>query len=213
MTRSEKPGLRLRKTSLTMRQRLTPAMTFSTRTREPARSWLSQRSETVKSLPFDFFRLEGQHSGRLIALKASVLMKGSVRRIGDSLLIGQFLVMGLAWHGGAEIQHPLAGAMNQRQVLVGMGFLLPAVSCLLDFGLTRTLAAALAASSSRFGSPSFTNGWFATALGPVRVSCPSRSAPLAAAAVGCVSSNWYAVGSSQIAAPASFAAGRSSHTP
>ncbi len=55
IARSEKPSLVLRKTSLTIRQRLTPAMVFSTNTRALEIVLFSHWSPALNSLPFGFF--------------------------------------------------------------------------------------------------------------------------------------------------------------
>ena len=60
MEASDIPGFLLRKTSLTIRLRFTPAMACSTRTRSRASLWLASFSVAVSSRPRGFFFLRRQ---------------------------------------------------------------------------------------------------------------------------------------------------------
>src|ERR1700685_2853714 len=98
MEASDIPGFLLRKTSLTIRLRFTPAMACSTRTRSRASLWLASLSVAVSSRRRRlFFFLAGLLHWRLITLKSCVLIQGGTGRIDQVLLIGDALVMGLAW--------------------------------------------------------------------------------------------------------------------
>src|SRR5512141_1679408 len=72
IARSEKPSLVFLKTSLTIRQRLTPARVFSTTTRAPEMISFIQRSATLNSLPLGFFWLKRQHAFGSVALETSI---------------------------------------------------------------------------------------------------------------------------------------------
>src|SRR3954467_1153552 len=97
MTASETPSLVLRKTSLTMRERFTPARSCSTWTRICANFRLVRFSASVSSPRGGFFfRLAGFLHRRLIALESAVLVQGGCRRIGDPFLIGYPFVVRLA---------------------------------------------------------------------------------------------------------------------
>src|SRR6516165_7436628 len=88
MTASDTPSLVLRNTSLTMRQRFTPARSCSTWTRICASFWLVRFSASVRAPPGGFyFRLAGLLPRRLIALESGVLVQGGPRRVGDPFLI------------------------------------------------------------------------------------------------------------------------------
>src|SRR5688572_13236081 len=105
MTISEKPGLVLRKTSLTIRQRLTPAMVGSTTMRAVEIMVLSHWSVTLRSRPLGFFWLISHHTTGFVALKASVFAQGGPGWISNRLLIHHFLVVGLTNLSRAEIDH------------------------------------------------------------------------------------------------------------
>ena len=127
MTRSEKPTLVLRNVSLTMRHRLTPAMTCSTSILKPEMIRLRKTSSAANSLPLGFFWLRNEHTGWLISLKATILTQRGRRRIGYIGLVSHFLVMGLAWLCWTEIEYPVGLGIDYQQVFVRMGFLLAAV--------------------------------------------------------------------------------------
>lgn len=145
MTRSEKPALVLRNTSLTMRQRLTPAMVFSTMIRVPAMNSLSQASAILNAWPFGFFWLKCQHAFGFIALKAGVFAQRGSGRIGDGLCIGQLLVMRLTADHRAQIDHLVGKHIGQQPILVGMRFFLPTVMGGLLLGVLGALPAAFCA--------------------------------------------------------------------
>src|ERR1700756_2683291 len=108
MTASDTPSLVLRNTSLTMRQRFTPARSCSTWTRICANFRFVRFSASVSSPRGGFFfRLAGLHR-RLIALESSVLVQGGPRRVGDPFLIGYPFVVHLAGARSAEVVNPFA---------------------------------------------------------------------------------------------------------
>src|SRR5436305_7434400 len=97
MTASDTSSLVLRNTSLTMRQRFTPARSCSTWTRIRASFRLVRFSASVSSPPGGFFfRLAGLLHRRLIALEPGVLVQGGPRRVGDPFLIGYLFFVRLA---------------------------------------------------------------------------------------------------------------------
>src|SRR5438270_14075966 len=98
MTASDRPSLVLRNTSLTMRERFTPARSCSTLTRICTNFWLVRFSASVRSPRGGFFfRLAGFLHCRLIALESGILVQGCRRRVGDPFLLGDLFVMRLAW--------------------------------------------------------------------------------------------------------------------
>jgi hypothetical protein len=144
MTVSDTPSLVLRKTSLTMRQRFTPARSCSTWTRICANLRLVCFSASV-SFPRRgfFFRLAGFLHRRLIALESGILVQGGLRRIGDPFFIGHPFVVRLARARSAEVVNPFAPSVDDDHVLVAMLLLAPAVKKGLFFGVFRSLAASL----------------------------------------------------------------------
>lgn len=122
------PGFLLRKTSLTIRLRFTPAMACSTRTRSRASLWLASFSVAVSARPRGFFfRLAGLLHWRLITLKPCVLIKGGPGRVGQVFLIGDALVVSLTRIRLTEEQNLLIRGAGHQHVLVRMRFLLAAV--------------------------------------------------------------------------------------
>src|SRR5947209_19088421 len=97
MTASDTPSLVLRNTSLTVRERFTPARSCSTLTRICANFRFVRFSASVR-FPRGgfFFRLAGLLHCRRIALEAGVLVQGSFRRIADPFLIGYLFLVCLA---------------------------------------------------------------------------------------------------------------------
>src|SRR5579871_1452637 len=94
---SEVPSLVLRSTSLAMRDRFTPAMACSTRTRTRDSARLARRWPAVSPAPRGFFfRPAGLGHRRLVPLEPAVLVQHRVGRVGDGLVIGDRLVVGLA---------------------------------------------------------------------------------------------------------------------
>src|SRR5947209_8431714 len=144
MTASDTPSLVLRNTSLTMRQRFTPARSCSTWTRICANFRLVRFSASV-SFPRGgfFFRLAGFLHGRLIALESGILVQGGSRWVGDPFLIGHLFVVRLAGVRSAEVVNPVAPGVDDDHVLVAMLLLAPAVKKGLFFGVFRPLAAPL----------------------------------------------------------------------
>jgi hypothetical protein len=135
MTASATPSLVLRNTSLTMRQRFTPARSCSTWTRICANFWLVRFSASVSSPRGGFFfRLAGFLHRRLIALESGVLVQGGVRRIGDPFLIGYLFVVRLARARSAEVVNPFPPDVDDDHVLVAMLLLTPTVKQGLFFG-------------------------------------------------------------------------------
>src|SRR5262245_62392493 len=94
MTVSDTPSLVLRNTSLTMRQRFTPARSCSTWTRICANLRLVRFSASV-SFPRGgfFFRLAGFLHRRLIALESGILVQGGPWWVGDSFFIWYLFVV------------------------------------------------------------------------------------------------------------------------
>src|SRR6516225_12149528 len=129
------PAVVRRKTSVTIRHRFTPAITFSTTTRVLERRCLRNLSSTLNSWPFGFFGLSGQPSRWLIALQARVLVERGIGRIGNLLLIGGFLVVLFAAHSRSQIDDLFGVFVHQEEVFVRMGFLLAAVVLLLLGGI------------------------------------------------------------------------------
>src|SRR5438094_94177 len=93
MTESETSSAVFRKTSLTMRQRFTPASACSTRTRIRPSSRLVRFSASVSSPPRGFFfRLARLGHRGLVSLKATILVQHGAWRIGDAFPVGDALV-------------------------------------------------------------------------------------------------------------------------
>src|SRR5262249_35811905 len=128
MTASDTPSLVLRNTSLTMRQRFTPARSCSTWTRICANFRLVRFSASVSSPRGGlFFRLAGLLHRRLIALESGVLVQGGPRRVGDSFRIGYLFVVRLSGARSAEVGNPLAPGVFYDPGLVPLPLLSPAV--------------------------------------------------------------------------------------
>src|SRR5437660_492724 len=143
MTASETPSAVFRKTSLTMRQRFTPAKACSTRTRMRPNFRLVRFSAAVNAPPAAFFfRLAGLHSGWLVSLEAAVLVQHGPRRIGDPLVVGDALVRCPADVGAAQEADPLAARLDHDHVLIAVGLFPAAVVRSLFFRDLRPLAAA-----------------------------------------------------------------------
>src|SRR2546427_11185906 len=140
MTASDTPSLVLRKTSLTMRERFTPARSCSTLTRICATFRLVRFSASVSSPRGGFFfRLAGFLHRRLIALESGILVQGGPRRIGDPFLIGYLFVVRLAWVRLAQVVNPLPPGVDDEHVLVSMLLLAAAVKKSLFFMVFWTL--------------------------------------------------------------------------
>src|SRR5437763_2038498 len=144
MTVSGTPSLVLRSTSLTMRQRFTPARSCSTWTRICASFRLVRFSASVSSPRGGFFfRLAGLLHRRLIALESGVLVQGGPRRVGDSFLIGYLFVVRLAGARSAKVVNPFGSRVTERNVLVLMLLLPPPVMKGLFFWIFRPLTTPL----------------------------------------------------------------------
>src|SRR5256885_7055788 len=140
MTASDTPSLVLRNTSLTMRQRFTPARSCSTWTRICANFRFVRLSASVSSPRGGFFfRLAGFLHCRLIALESGILVQGGPRRVGDPFLVGYLFVMRLARVRLAEVVNPLSPGVDDDHVLVAMLLLAPAVKKGLFFRVFRPL--------------------------------------------------------------------------
>src|SRR6266478_4412123 len=141
MTASDTPSLVLRNTSLTMRQRFTPARSCSTWTRICANFRLIRFSASVSSPRGGFFfRLASFLDCRLIALESGILVQGGPRRIGDPFLIGYLFLMRLAGVRLAQVVNPLPPGVDDDHVLVAMLLLAPTVKKGLFFRVFRPLA-------------------------------------------------------------------------
>src|SRR5438876_3756501 len=139
MTASDTPSLVLRNTSLTMRQRFTPARSCSTWTRICANFRLIRFSASVSSPRGGFFRLASFLDCRLIALESGILVQGGLRRIGDPFLIGYLFLMRLAGVRLAQVVNPFPPGVDDDHVLVAMLLLAPAVKKGLFFRVFRPL--------------------------------------------------------------------------
>src|SRR5260221_3488100 len=124
MTASDTPSLVLRNTSLTMRQRFTPARSCSTWTRIGANFRLVRFSASVSSPRGGFFfRLAGLLHCRLIALESGILVQGGPRRVGDPFLIGYLFFIRLAGGPWAQVVDPLPPRVDHDHVIVAMRLL------------------------------------------------------------------------------------------
>src|SRR4051812_22544407 len=118
MAESETSSPVFRSTSLTMRQRLTPAKTCSTRTRKPPNFRLVRFSAADSSPPRGFFfRLARLGHRRLVPLEAAILVQDRARRIGDAFLIGDGLVRHPAHVGPAQELDAIAVGGDDDHVL------------------------------------------------------------------------------------------------
>src|ERR1700733_4570384 len=89
MDSSDISGFLFRNTSLTIRQRFTPEMACSTRTRSRASLRFDPFSASVSSPPRGFFfRPAALLHRRLIALEARVLVQRGARRVAQPLRVG-----------------------------------------------------------------------------------------------------------------------------
>src|SRR5437773_11919252 len=117
MTASDTPSLVLRNTSLTMRERFTPARSCSTLTRICASFRLVRFSASVSSPRGGFFfRLAGFLHCRFIGLESGILVLGGGRRVGDRFLIGYPFVLRLAWVPLFQVVQPLALGFDVHRV-------------------------------------------------------------------------------------------------
>src|SRR6266850_4985784 len=128
MTASDTPSLVLRNTSLTMRERFTPARSCSTLTRICANFRLVCFSAGVSSPRGGFFfRLAGFLHRWLVPLESGILVQSGLRRVRDPLLIGYLFLVCLAGVGLAQVVNPFTPRVDDDHVLVAMILLSPTV--------------------------------------------------------------------------------------
>src|SRR5437879_11778981 len=129
MTASNTPSLVLRNTSLTMRERFTPARSCSTLTRICA-SFRLVRFSASGSSPRGgfFFRLAGFLHCRFIALESGILVHGGRRRVGDPFLIGSPFLLRRAWARLGHAVNPPPTRVDGEHVPTAL-FLLAAAIC------------------------------------------------------------------------------------
>src|SRR6476619_5790489 len=140
MTASDTPSLVLRNTSLTIRERFTPARSCSTLNRICANLRLVRFSASVSSPRGGFFfRLAGFLHCWLIALKPRILVQAGLRWVGAPFLIGYLFVVRLAGIRLAEVVNPFPPGVDDDHVLVAMLLLAPAVKKGLFFRIFRPL--------------------------------------------------------------------------
>src|SRR6266446_2589206 len=141
MAESETSSTVFRSTSLTMRQRFTPAKACSPRTRMRPNFRLARFSAAVSSPPGGFFfRLAGFRYCWLVPLETAILVQDGLRRIGDALLVGDALVRFSAGVGPAQEADALAAGLDDDHVLVAVRLLAAAVVRCLFFRVFRPLA-------------------------------------------------------------------------
>src|SRR5437764_9575635 len=128
MAESETSSLVFRSTSLTIRQRFTPASACSTRTRMRPNLRLVPFSASVNSPPGGFFfRLARLRHRWLVPLEAAILVQDRVGRIGDAFPIRDALVRHAAGVGLAQVVDALAGGAGDNDVLIAMHLLAAAL--------------------------------------------------------------------------------------
>src|SRR5262245_65662347 len=116
MIASDTPSLVLRNTSLTMRQRFTPARSCSTWTRICANFRLVRFSAAVSSPRGGFFfRLAGLLHRRLIALVSGILVQARLRRISDLLGVGDLLIVRIAGVRPPAVVHPVVSGGDRER--------------------------------------------------------------------------------------------------
>jgi hypothetical protein len=146
MTESETPSLVFRKTSLTTRQRFTPARACSTLTRMRANLRFVRFSEGVR-VPRGgfFFRLAGLLHCWLIPLESGVFVQHSPWWIRDAFLVGDLLVGRLADASATQEPDAFPWDIGDDHVLVAVHLLPATVMQGLFFGVFRPLATPLRA--------------------------------------------------------------------
>src|SRR5215510_10567089 len=102
-----------------------------------------------------FFRLASLAHGRLIAVKAGVLIPDGMAGITKRFEIGDLLVVGLARIGPTQIPHSPGLGMDDHHILVAVGLGLATVVQDLFFWTFRARAAALRAIDDQFPCLSF----------------------------------------------------------
>src|SRR5437588_12806135 len=113
------PSAVLRNTSLTMRQRFTPARACSTRTRICPDFRLLRFSAALSSPPGGFFfRLARLGHCRLVSLEPAIPIQGSPRRVGDPLMARDGLARPPADAGPPQDADALAVRLHDGHVLV-----------------------------------------------------------------------------------------------
>src|SRR5215510_5702301 len=147
------PSVVKRNTSLTIRHRLTPAITCSTTTRILEKSRLQNFPLPLALSLWAFFGLRGQYTARLIALKAGVFVERGVRAVGNRSLIHRLLVVRLARQCRPQIDDFVRVFVDQKDVFVGMRLFLAAVMFLLRGGVSWALAATFGAIHRQVGGP------------------------------------------------------------
>src|ERR1051326_1560626 len=108
MTVSDTPSLVFRKTSLTMRERFTPARACSTFTRICASLRFVRFSAAVR-VPRGgfFFRLAGSLDCWFVPLKAGILVQDRPGGIGNFLLVDNLFLVRLAGVGATQVADAL----------------------------------------------------------------------------------------------------------
>ncbi len=91
--------------SLTIRHRLIPLITFSTTIRTLEIILFKNLSICVSSSPLTFFGLLHHYSFRLIPLKSCILGQTRIFGVADSTLVRQFLIVLFAFCGLAQIHY------------------------------------------------------------------------------------------------------------
>src|SRR5215468_302214 len=115
----------------------------------PAPGYAASRS-SISTLCAAFFRLAGLAHGRLIALKAGILIEDGVGGIAERLLIGNLLVVRLAGIGLTQIPHPLGLGMHDHHVLVAVRLVFATIVHGLFFRVLRALTATVRAIDDQF---------------------------------------------------------------
>ena len=118
------PSLVRRKTSLTMRQSLTPEIVCSTTTRALEKIVLMNFSD-AQLFAFGFFLGCLVCVLRLIPLKARVFVERGVVWIGDLRVIRGLLIVCFARHGWTQIHDLLRVLLTRRMFLSVWAFFLP----------------------------------------------------------------------------------------
>src|SRR5438067_314132 len=153
MAESETSSLVFRSTSLTIRQRFTPASACSTRTRMRPNFRLARLSAAVNSPPAGFFfRLAGLCPRRLVPLEAAVLVQDRAPRVGEPLSVGDALVRHTAGVAAAQVVDALAARRGDDHVLIAVGLLPTAVVRRLFFRVFRALTPPLRAVDDQPGA-------------------------------------------------------------
>ena len=78
-----------------------------------------------KEMLFTGLRLEDENAEGRIPLKPGILVERGVGRILNGFAVGDFLVVGFAAIGLAQISHPLGMFVDQNHVFVGMCLFFP----------------------------------------------------------------------------------------